>query len=329
MTYLIKNSTRIIYPIGILVVLGISVYLISNLSSFSDQGALSFGIGMDLTLLSTTLYFFWIRKKDAPKITVIPFFVASTFLAGYLLPESNQGPIPFIIQYVIPLLELGVIGFIGYTVYSLRSSYSNQVGIDFYWKFYYAAVKVLKSERVASVFTTEASMFHYLFNWKKSDNTGYSYYKNSGIVAILITVGLITIAEMFIVHILVERWSVNAAWVLSVISFYTLIQMISLARSIVARRTQITSERCYINYGWLKSVELPLNQIESVSINPSEGTEGIHLSLFQEMEAPNVLITMKEPIKVNGIYGLSKTGDQLLLHLDDPNGFCEELSSSL
>ncbi len=327
-----QQAYTISYFIASAILIFIASYLIiQNIGSFANSQLLTFGVTFDLTFLMAGLYYFFIRRTNIPNITVVPIFVLSCLLARLIIPTNLQEFINMQFNYVIPLLELGVIGFIIFQVRKLSLSLKQSSGTDFVNKFYAAANEIFQNERIAGVFTTEVSMFYYLFfAWKapKSEKQ-FSYHRESGIVAILMTIGVLTVVEMFIVHILVNIWNPIIAWILTILSLYTLLQVVSLAKSIILRPITLCDNQLAINYGWFKSVSVPLEIIKEVKLlrNPEINKNAGNFFLVAEMESPNLQILLKESIDIQGVYGITKTSDELLLHLDEPQNLIHALNA--
>lgn len=318
---------------GPLVVFAIMLTAFGIVSSSAFQAnprELAMAITVDLTFLSPVLYLLLIRKTNLPNLTVVPVFVLGMIVTGLILPSQHHATLHFVETYFLPFVELGAISLIIWKFVKLRRTFvqKSELNVDFFDVIKEAAKEVIPGK--ASVFlATELSTFYYgLINWKKRTLAPmeFSYHRKSSGVALFYVVMFLAIVETFVLHLLLERWSPIAAWIFSAISIYTVFQVLGIVRSLGQRPTRLSSEYVDIRYGILNEVTIPYDQIEEVihSTASKEWDKEVRsLSPFGDFEGHNVVIKVKEPLEIKGIYGIKRSFKELAFHLDEPEQFVD------
>jgi hypothetical protein len=188
-------------------------------------------------------------------------------------------------------------------------------------------------KRLAMPFATEIAVFYYGFiNWKKRTiaENEFTYHKDSGTLALLGVLILIIGIENFAFHILISRWSIIGAYILSGISVYTAIQIFGIAKSLPKRPSSINENSVTLKYGILNEVEILFSEIGSIELSSTsieKDTLTKMLSPFAELEGHNVVITLKNVNQLIGLYGIKKKFKVLGLHIDKPKEFKEKIIS--
>lgn len=307
----------------------LSLFFITQISAFqTTTSSLSLGITADVVLTIPLIYWLLIRKTRIPNITVVPVLLLGVLGASALLPESEQSYLRMVRNWVIPVVELGVLSFVGFKVYKATRTFS-EIGAqeaDFFTALQQTCQKLVPG-RVANLLAMEIAVLYYGFlNWKKprqASNT-FSYHKKSSASAILLLLIIMVGVETFAIHILVAKWSHTAAWILSAISIYTGFQLLGFARSLRQRPVVLEQDKLLLRYGILSQAELDLSNIASVELfrKPIEKGDGIlKLSPLGELDAHNLLIKLHEPVRVQGLYGMKKTASQIALYIDEKDNF--------
>ncbi len=179
---------------------------------------LAIGITYDLAFTVPLVYFLMIRKKNIPKTTVIPFFVLGLLVAKFALPAGRQYHVSLLFSYVLSIVELLALIFMGTKIYKITKAYrrGDNRSRDQLHAFQQIAAAFGKG-RIASAIGMEMAMMYYaFFAWKPKRSKGaFTYHKENGLVALLAVLLLLILAETFILHVLRAHWSVAVAWVLT------------------------------------------------------------------------------------------------------------------
>lgn len=325
------------YIFGIPLLLVLSIILLVKSSIFRiHPEVLSFGATFDLILTVPLTYFLLIRKKKIPNISVVSFFLLGIIVASLIIPKNNQYILTQVKIWVVPVVEALIFFVIARKVRNKIKVYKKDSSgtLDFFTAFKEAAMGVLP-RKIAIAFTTEISTVYYGFvNWRKrllSDNE-FSYHKNSGTIAMLSVIILIILVETFVMHILIQMLSNSAAWILSILSFYTAVQLFGIMRSMSKRPITIKDGSLFLRYGIFSESTILLENIENIelssrplSIEKSEKK----LTMLKNLESHNVVISVKDENTISGFYGMRKTYKAIAFYVDEYERFEKELKIAI
>ena len=306
-------------------------------SFFARQpDTLSLGITVDLLLTAPLVYFFLIRKQDIPTVTTISVFVVGIVVASLILPTEHQFYLNQAKTWVLPVVELTVLSVVAFKVRQTVKQYQARRGAtpDFYTAVQQATTSTLP-QSAASLLSSEVAVLYYgFFCWRKRTlaQHEFSYHKDSGSVALLATVLFLTVVETGVVHLLLERWSSVAAWILSGLSLYTALQIFGILRSLSQRPIVLKEEELIVRYGFLSEATIPLEDIASVerTIQPIDVNQQIRkLSPLGELEPHNVLVHLRTEQTLQMMYGFQRKFTTLALHVDEAERFVKVLNDAL
>ena len=312
-------------PIGLLAFL---IVLVNSDIFVLNASAMSTAVILDLVLTVPALYFLLIRKTKIPKITIMPFFIAGIVIAALLIPEEHQSVLTLVKRWFLPLVEIIVFSIVVLKVRNTIRSFKAQrkQNPDFFTALKLAAQQVLPRQ-VAGVFAMEIAVGYYgFFNWGKrilSENE-YSYHRKSGSVALYGAFIGIILVETFAMHFVLGLWSVTAAWILSILSVYTAVQLFGIARSFSKRPHVIQNDKIILRYGLFGEAEIPLDQIESVKLTrkmPKFDKTLRSLSPLAQIDIHNVIIHLRSESTLTGFYGIQKSYSTLAVFVDEVDSF--------
>lgn len=299
---------------------------------------MSKAITVDLLVIVPVIYFLIIRKRDIPKITVFTVFVLGLVLLSYFLPEEHQQWLELVKTYALPLIEMGVVSFVLYKVVQLSKAYrrENVSNKDFYSILKEATTQVFP-KKLASVFVTEISLFYYgIIKWKpkKRSDVEFTYHKDNGLIAVIIAVLVIIAVETVVLHLILVKWNVVAAWILTILSMYTGLQLFALMKSFGMRPITIDQERneLHLKYGYFIDVVIDTNKIESVELYNKDLPEDksiVPFSPLGEIGGHNVILHFKEELHYKGMYGIQKKATSIALFIDDKARFKTKMEELL
>lgn len=325
-----------------LVVFGLPMLLLAfliilvNSSIFQTNPAeLSIGVTLDFIITIPLIYFLLIRKKEIPKITVASVFVVCVLLASVVLPMEHQNLLTQIKIIAIPLVELCIVGFVlmkARRIIGDLKKNKNQA-IDFFDALKVACSAALPS-RIGNVLATEIAVVHYAFNFlgkKEKTENEFTYFNKSGIKATVWVFIMLIFVETGVTHLLVERWNVTVAWVLTFLSLYTCLQVFALLRSMDHRLISINEEKGILNlkYGFFNQAVIKIREIEQVEINRRSLPEDksiVQFSPLGMLDTHNIIIRLKSEHVLNRIYGLEKKYTAIAIYVDDKERFVEEIN---
>jgi hypothetical protein len=313
-----------------------TLVLLMKSSFLNGNDTLNFAITADLLLIVPLVYFLLIRKSEIPNTTVIPVMIIGLLVGSYFLPQESQTYLSIFKTWALPVIEISILTFVIIKVRRAIKKYKSLKGStpDFYNALKSTCYEILPKKLVLP-FATEVAVFYYGFiNWKTKEinENEFTYHKNSGTRVLfggfIMIIGIETIA----LHFLLARWSIVAAWILTVLSVYTTIQVFGFAKSLSKRPISINKDSLTLRYGILNEVEIPFSDIDKVelsrkSLEKDELTKT--LSPLGELESYNVIIHLKKENELVGLYGMKKKFNLLGLHIDEPKEFKEKMENAL
>lgn len=321
-------------PLFIPVLFGVSLVLLMQSQMFDqDAGALSTPITIDFLITIPLIYFLIIRKRNIPKITVLSMFVLGVIVLSFTLPEEHQSLLSVVKTFAIPLIEVTVLSFVIYKTIKISRSYKEQKNSgDFYTTMKIAASEVLPKQ-VAAILVTEISVIYYGFiNWKrkKLEENEFSYHVKSTTMSIIIGFLMVILIETFAVHFLLLKWSAVAAWILTILSAYTALQIFALARSISKRPIKIDTQtqELILRFGFFSEWSVPLNKIQKIVLSNKDLPEDksiVPFSPLGSLTEHNVIVHFEREEEFLGFYGLKKKATALAIYVDDKQLFLETM----
>ncbi len=285
-------------------------------------------ISIDLILTIPLVYFLLIRKRSVSKLTVIPVTVAAMIFGFLILPKEHHLYLDLFYQFVFPFIELGVISVFGYNAFKAVKAIKKR------GKENPDMLKVIKettgamviNPKVKALLATEMSFIYYalFIYFRKNSNPAkkhsFSYHKENGMAGLMFVLIFILLAETFILHILLVKWSVVIAWVLTGISLYSLIFLIGHWNASRTRPITFSNNALNLKYGMFGDIDLPWDKIASIQYSGKD-IEGEDTHVMTFLSGHNVIITLTEPQSFNGMYGSQKMVRTIAFFVDDQRNF--------
>lgn len=323
-------------PLFIPVLFGASLILMMQTKVFdTNVSTLSIAVTIDFLITIPFIYFLIIRKRNIPKITVLSMFVLGVVVLSFTLPKEHQSLLSLVKTFAIPLIEIGVLSFVIYKTIKISRSYKLQKGSgDFYTAMKKAASEVLP-KGAATILVTEISVVYYGFlNWRKKElkEDEFSYHIKSTTMSIIIGFLMVILVETFAVHYLLQKWSTIAAWILTILSAYTALQIFALARSLAKRPIKIDtqSKELILRFGFFSDWSIPLHKIRTVEFSTKDLPEDKSIVPFSPLGGlteHNMILHFHDEQEFSGFYGLKKKATALAIFVDDKQLFLETIKN--
>ena len=177
--------------------------------------------------------------------------------------------------------------------------------------------------------------YAFLF-WRKKqilekDYLSFSYHKNSGWSAILIVLAFLIIAETIAFHIIIGKWNNIAACLFTVLSIYALLWLWGDYQAIRLLPIILCNDSLHIHIGLRWKAKIFINNIVDVKRISSELSDKDKSNYLKAaiIGEPDFLITLKEPIVAEGLYGLKKKVIKVGIAIDEPDLFEEKIKEYL
>jgi len=207
------------------------IWIVSSAFFMQNPNALAFGVTVDLVIVIPSLYYFFVlRKKQAPIISLVPVIILSLAVASFILPAGQQNYLEAV-KKTVPLLELVALGYITTKIRAIIKNFHafKQSEIYFIDALTKSCERVLGRLPVLGFVLTEFALVYFAFGgWFKkfvsldSNNLPFSYHRKNGYAAVLGIIMMILLAETTALHLLLRVWSKVAAWIFTGLSIYSL-----------------------------------------------------------------------------------------------------------
>ncbi len=174
----------------------------------------------------------------------------------------------------------------------------------------------------ARAVAAEFSVFWYaLFSWGRTAPSGFTAYKRAGWIAIYVALGIAVLAEGIPLHFVLPRgWAIASA----VMHLYTALWLIGDLRAMVLRPITVEGGVLHLRLGLKWEADIAIAEIDSAALGSR--VEGQKLAV---LGSPNLILRLRRPIQLHGLFGIRRTAQTLSLQVDDPQGLHDALSASL
>ena len=319
-----------VFLIGLMVTLSILPVFRTNTAGLSN------GITFDLLVTVPLLYVLLIHKSKISYATVLPLLLLNVVICSLIVPTENQYYLNIFKSGILPLLELVFLAFLTIKVKNAikKSKLQLTKSSDFYTNLIKICDELLPPS-IAAIALNELGVLYYGFIfWKKRQlaSNEFTYHKDSGMIALLLALIMVIIIETFAIHILIAKWNFTIAWVLTFLSIYSAIQIFGFLKSMIKRPITIEDNKLHLRYGIMSATTITLENIESIAISSDSITTNnkiIKLSVFGELEAPNIIIHLKKENILFGLYGIKKKYKILHFYVDNKTNFLMQVNNAI
>ncbi len=268
-----------------------------------NAAAIGMGAACDLTVTVPVLfYFLLVRPGYSSWMALAAIVMAGARAAGFLLPAAAQIHLPGLRWLGVPF-ELWVL---------LNLARGRRRG----W-----AARLLSSELQVFYFA--------LFSWRARpaappDSRAFQLAQASGYAMLSVLMIVALIVEGVPMHLLLDRASPVAAWILTALGAYSILWMVALYRSLALRPILLTAETLVLQAGFLWRVELRRDRIARIRAFSAMERNFWSMTVINE---PQWLLELREPASVEGPFGRRKTVTRIALAVDDPAAFHAALTA--
>jgi hypothetical protein len=287
------------------------------------------GLLADFVLTFPVLFYFVIVRplKVSAKSLFLVFSVCCG-LAYLVLPQQQRGYI-LQIRKLSVLAELFVIGYAIAQFKKLKAAYQIHQArfADPIYNLRLSMADVLGSSPAVKMLAAEVAVLRYgLLFWKKEKTDdhyeSFSTHKDCGYVAVWSVLFAVVLIEIVAVHFLLLKWSHTAALILTAISVYGTIIFIADLSAMLKRRILINGETVILRTGLRWRTITSVDNIASLQkITNDYTSDEPYLKGGVLKTSGNLLITFKQPVKVDKLYGASKEYSTILMHVDNVDAF--------
>jgi hypothetical protein len=280
--------------------------------------------------------FYWliIRRYQLPLTTLIAAFGCALAIGYFLIPKPHQQYLDWASHGVI-VAEVVLVVTVVINLRRLVHAYhvAAKQSADFIENLHRAFTVTLGKSFSLLVF--EIALFRYaVLGWGakvecQAGQTSFGSHRNSGFIALIATVCMLSVIETAAVHLLVQRWSPSVAWVLFILDLYTLLFLVAHLHAVRLRPTILTAEAILIRIGLVWRLQVDRHKVTSIkSITEAPTDSGILNLAGPLVTSPNLLLTFAEPVTITGIYGMQRSVRCVALYVDRPAELVQILHSA-
>lgn len=253
-------------------------------------------------------------------------------MSSFLIPKEDQEVLSLVKNVVLPVVELGVLSYFIYKAKLVYTEFKKNTSDQDFFDAILIACKEVLPVKVAHFLATEIAVFYYVFfSWKKNKikENHFTYNKEGTYNGVLLGLILVIFIETFVLHYLLMKVNIYLAWVTSIVSGYTLIQIVALFKSILRRPIYLDKElkKVVLRFGFTGYALIDFSNIEKVELitKDIEKEEVTYLSFLGSLAGQNILLHFKTPVTYEFFYGLKKTTTSLAFIVDDKKLFIDEI----
>ncbi|MBD2754810.1 hypothetical protein [Spirosoma validum] len=188
------------------------------------------------------------------------------------------------------------------------------------------------SKRAADVIIGEGlTLYYVLVGWRLQSDLpvearAVTTYRQSGQVALTAGVLIVGLVEGVVLHVVLSRWNPTVAFWVTALSGYGLLFFVADIMATVKRPSYLTKNYLHIRLGirWRARIShSSIADVVPIHDKPSKQADRLNGAF---LATPNVLLTLHEPVCVEGPYGIQKTVRQLSFFVDDRTAFIQALN---
>lgn len=264
-----------------------------------NPDVLSWAFTFDLTLTIPLLYYaFVVRSGHARAVTIAPVFVVCVAVAMRIVPHDQQ---QFLhqLRYLTAPLDLVTMWLVARRL---------------------ARGKGTGNGIIDRVVVSEVAILRYgLLSWRTEEPPGFTVHKRNDWATVVACIVVMIVAESIGVHLLIQHWSVRAAWFITALDAYGILWVFGDYHALRLRPITIEDGVLHVRYGLRWSVDVPIANIAEIKAAASGRTARVlRVAMIDE---PRLLIELREPVVAHGLMGLEKTIDAIALLPDEPERF--------
>lgn len=319
---------RLLSPLLPALVAVAAVYAISTviaLSSWSQHAPVAIGIACDVTLTSAAL--FWlraVRPGHARPRALIRVVLLGVALARLLVGIRALGIVGIV-------LELAVITWLGVRICRIvrRTHELRRAGLGLAAALEDALCLLFPVRAVASVLAVEiATVIYATTGWFRAPAEGFTMHRRSGYLLFVGVICVLAMIEMVGTHVVLMRVAPTVAIVATILSAYSLLWLVGVAQAVRLSPLRFTPSGVVIERGVLRRTLVPEAAIARalpLATAPAVAADDVVDLSYVE---PNVLLELRAPVDVHGLFGRRRRATTLLLSIDDRDAFFSRLSDT-
>jgi hypothetical protein len=328
MTALQPKASVLWFSSVVMLFLSVEYWIIHSYFFNEAPELYSLGVAIDITVgIPALFYFLVVRPRKYSAFSLLPVFFLSLAIATFIIPSAHQQFLDSE-KKLIPLIEAALIVYVFTKIPGFLKRYKEGKRNQYFLSD--ALESASGNNRIVRILLAELLVVYLAFaGWFKKPPmnesvANFTYHRKSAYSAILATMTLLLIVETVGLHLVLMHWSVIAANILTGLSIYGLIWLIGDYHAIRLHPVIVTEDKLFLRIGIRWSATIPINEIAEVEIGgkaPGKSKNYLRASVLW----PRVVIHLRNPIAVKGLFGIVRYPSQIGLSIDDPELFKSEI----
>lgn len=318
----------------VVLIIGAELFAVQSSAFSRYPDWVSTGVTIDMVVIIPAFYYVLIvrhLKINAKSLLAVFGIVLS--ITTRILPANHQQFIDLLRQSLI-LLELFFVGYALLRIKQLISHYQ-QLSVqnpDFTRNLLHSLDTILGHSRFNRILVSELSILRYglLGSWvpveKTAADKAFSSHQASGQTALTIGLMLVGLIETVVLHVLLNRWSPLVAWCATIAGFYGLLFFVADLVATIKRPVLIRDNQVIFRFGLRSYGEVAIHLIDQIVAINDKPERHSDLLTGTLLAAPNLLITLREPVVMNGPFGTQRSVRRIALRIDNKQQFIQELT---
>lgn len=331
----LTRKTSVSLFVGAVVVLCSVELWVVTAPAFAPNSAVFAAIVTADLLLGIPLLFYAliVRPYHLSPTTVAAIVLLGFILARLILPPTGRQYLG-IATTLIVLMGIAVLGVVVWKARRIARHYQRvrPQSIYFIDALEASIGAVVGTHPAIRLFTIEfVLIFLSVFGWfttyrvQHARHAIFTYHRTSRYTFVFSVFLLLMILETIGLHLVIQHWSPRVAWALTSLSAYGILWVVGEFAALRLLPIVLADQTLHLRSGirWSATVRL-IDIVDVQRPTPRDARPPDYLSFARAGEARLVLV-LRHPIRVHGLFGMGKHVSRIGLFVDDINAFRAEL----
>lgn len=293
-------------------------------------GVIAAAVAFDLVVGVPALFYLLCIRGRAPLARMAPVVLLSLVGASLVLPSTYAG-IPATIRTLAIAAEVVLV------VVLVRRGFRAMRTADRPGDLADSVRETVRSvvplRRAADAAAYEAALFAYAaIGWRMrvaEDEGAFTIHRKIGYGGIAFALGLVSVVEMAVVHLLLHAWSPAVAWTLTALSAYGIVWLLGDTQAIRLRPMHADEDALRVRVGLRWSVDVPWDDVVAVTrpLRQSAADAGAGLLRATPIGEPRLVLDLAQPLTATGPYGFTRQVSRIGLTVDDEPRFLAAIAA--
>jgi hypothetical protein len=331
---LTQKNGLLLFIMAVAALCTVELWVVTSPSFPPNSAIFGFVITADL-LLGIPLLFYGlvVRPSRLPPITIAPIFLLAVVIAGYILPPAGRSYLNMLIL-LVPLVELALLCVVVWKVRGIYQHYrhARHQRIYFIDALETSVHSTFGKNLAIRLLTIEFSLiflacfgFFMKFSLINPQHKVFTYHRKSRYPMIFVVFLLLIVLETIGLHLLIQHWSPLVAWSLTGLSIYSIFWMVGDFNAIRLHPIVLAGQALHLRSGSRWSATVPLSDIVDVQRPKRNDAKSRDYLSFARAGEAQIVLVLKQPVRVSGLFGIAKDVSRIGLFLDDVRAFRSEL----